>query len=358
MVKYFIDPFAISGDKSAIPDASQPDGSVSYDQGFGPDYQLDPADPSSLDVPRDQFNQFGFDITSNIQQYQQFGFPNFITSSDNGGSPFPYSKNASVRASDGNNYYSLIDTNTDTPPSSNWALFSFVQTPEPTGVGKDFWGSSLPSGYVWANGTTIGSAASGSTGRANADTINLYTALWTAAPNTTLIIQTSAGAATTRGVSAAADFAADKRLPVPDKRDLASFGKGDMGGTTDRGLITTGKSGISGATMAATGGLETVQLTGNQNGTHTHTGSTDSAGVHTHNLSQVPDSGLGVFPTANSVQTLSNNIAPPTVFIPIPATPTDSAGAHTHTLTTGSSGLGSDHQNMPPAIICNYIIKL
>lgn len=78
--------------------------------------------------------------------------------------------------------------------------------------------SSAPDGWIKANGTTIGSASSGATGRANADTLSLFTLLWTQFSNAQLPIQTSAGAGSTRGASAAADFAANKRLPVIDLR--------------------------------------------------------------------------------------------------------------------------------------------
>lgn len=78
--------------------------------------------------------------------------------------------------------------------------------------------ASAPTGWLKANGGTIGNAASGGTLRANADTSTLFTALWTDFPNTVLAIQDSTGAASTRGASAAADFAANKRLPVHDLR--------------------------------------------------------------------------------------------------------------------------------------------
>lgn len=78
--------------------------------------------------------------------------------------------------------------------------------------------TSAPAGWLKSNGSTIGNASSGATLRANADTAALFTLLWDNVANTELPIQDSAGAATTRGASAAADFAANKRLPVPDLR--------------------------------------------------------------------------------------------------------------------------------------------
>jgi hypothetical protein len=89
-------------------------------------------------------------------------------------------------------------------------------------------GTVAPAGTVLAIGNTIGAAASGATERANADTQALYELLWAltldnAAPYT---IQNSAGVATTRGATAALDFAANKRMPLPDLRDSAIYGVG------------------------------------------------------------------------------------------------------------------------------------
>ena len=76
-----------------------------------------------------------------------------------------------------------------------------------------------PAGTLALNGSTIGSAASGATGRAHADTQALYELLWNNSDNTLLPIQDATGAATTRGLSAAVDFAANKRLPLPTPQD-------------------------------------------------------------------------------------------------------------------------------------------
>lgn len=87
-----------------------------------------------------------------------------------------------------------------------------------TGMVASFARSTAPSGWVKANGGTIGSASSGATTRANADTSALFSLLWSEFDNTALPIQDSTGAASTRGASAAADFAANKRLPIHDVR--------------------------------------------------------------------------------------------------------------------------------------------
>lgn len=73
MSKRFVTPFAASGDKLAIPDATQPDGSVSYNAGFGVDYQRPIGDPLRKTMPRDSTNQLFFDITELLKELQDNG---------------------------------------------------------------------------------------------------------------------------------------------------------------------------------------------------------------------------------------------------------------------------------------------
>lgn len=73
--------------------------------------------------------------------------------------------------------------------------------------------ASPPTGWIVADGTTIGNVGSGA-GRANVDTLALFTAWWTDYTNAQCPMLTSAGAASSRGASAAADWAALKRLTL------------------------------------------------------------------------------------------------------------------------------------------------
>ena len=129
MATYIRTPFAQSGDTTPIPVPIQIDNTVSWTQGYGPQYQANQeTDPSALDVERDKQNYLFNVISGGVQQYQQNGFPDFITSSDNGGSPFPYDINAIVRYNPGsgvNLYISLTSSNTNLPTdTSTWALLS------------------------------------------------------------------------------------------------------------------------------------------------------------------------------------------------------------------------------------------
>lgn len=100
----------------------------------------------------------------------------------------------------------------------NEVIASVTSGVVPTGTVLGFRRTTPPTGWIKENGGTIGSLASGATNRANPDTEDLFTLLWDNFNQATLPIQNSAGAVTTRGASAAADFAAAKRMPLFDSR--------------------------------------------------------------------------------------------------------------------------------------------
>lgn len=100
----------------------------------------------------------------------------------------------------------------------NSEISELIKALVPTGTVAGFRRNSAPTGWIVENGNTIGNALSGATNRANADTKDLFTLLWTEFSNTILPIESSSGAASTRGASAEADFNANKRLPIFDSR--------------------------------------------------------------------------------------------------------------------------------------------
>jgi hypothetical protein len=97
----------------------------------------------------------------------------------------------------------------------------------PVSTVQSFARSTAPTGWLAANGDTIGSAASNAT-NASADYSALFTVLWDNWTNTDLPILTSGGSASTRGADAATDFAANKRLPLPDLRGIFVRGSGSQ----------------------------------------------------------------------------------------------------------------------------------
>lgn len=129
-------------------------------------------------------------------------------------------------------------------------------------------------GWVRANGRTIGNASSGATERANADCEDLFVALWTSI--TTLAVTGG------RGASAAADWAANKQLTLPDTQGRALVGVDAMGATSTNRLSGTTFAGGSATAIGSYGGAATVTLSTAQMPAHTHTGSTASVGDHQH----------------------------------------------------------------------------
>jgi len=157
--------------------------------------------------------------------------------------------------------------------SGNWVVRKYQKADgtsviaaasEVTGVVKDYVGATAPSGYALLSGRTIGSASSGATERANADTQALFTLLWNDMTNTEAPV--SGG----RGASASADFSANKTITLPDARGRVIAGKDNMGGTT-ASRLTSGGSGIAGTTLGTSGGGESVTLTAAQSGLPSHT---------------------------------------------------------------------------------------
>lgn len=129
MLKFFRIPFATSGDKTAIPDAADPGGNVSYTQGYGFDYQRAKTDPLSKNIERDKMNDLFFDMTNELRILQSQGVPDFIDPTLNDGAPYSYSQNALVRYTDGAVYMSLVNANTADPTDpTKWAPLSALKT--------------------------------------------------------------------------------------------------------------------------------------------------------------------------------------------------------------------------------------
>jgi len=131
---------------------------------------------------------------------------------------------------------------------------------------------------------------------------------------------------------------------VPDLRGRSVFGKDDMGGSA-ASRLTNGNSGITGTTLGAAGGDERLYQ-------HLHaagTLATASGGAHTHTVNTT--SGAGVAG--------SNNVLQEVIDAPTGTAPTNSDGAHTHTMSgsTANTGGNTTSQNIPPALVLNWIIK-
>ena len=189
-----------------------------------------------------------------------------------------------------------------------------------TGDVKITFKTTADTGWVMMNDGSIGSATSGATTRANADTETLYTLLWTNISNTWAPVSTG------RGASAAADFAANKTLTLPR--------------TLGRALAVSG----AGASL-------TSRALGEYLGAETHSLSEAELAVHAHTervydraTSSVVNFGTG--PSAGTAVTVSTAVN---------SAVDDAGGAG---LTTDNAGSGSAHNNMPPESFMNVMVKL
>ena len=196
----------------------------------------------------------------------------------------------------------------------------------PPGAVMPFARTSAPSGWLPANGNTIGSAASGAVyDSQNYD--ELFAVLWGSWSNTLLPIQTSTGAASTRGATAAADFAANKRLPLPDMR----------------GYFVRGSGTNSDGTASGTFGAKQADAFKS----HTHNGSSSAAGGHNHTYnSHTATFNLQGGSSGGAVQNIMRN--------PDSNGQTSSVGNHSHTITIETTG---DTETRPKNIALLYCIK-
>lgn len=249
------------------------------------------------------------------------------------------------------------------------------------------------SGFVRLNGRTIGSGSSGASERANADCEDLFLFNWN--NHADAICAVTGG----RGLSAAADWAANKRIALIDGRTCVLRGLDDMGNAAAGNLslapfitgdATTGGSlcGVNIHTLTEAqlpSHTHTFSATTASNGAHTHTGTSDSDGAHSHTIS-ITDPGH-VHTTSGTVPHAGNNAAGGsggnagngTTITQVDSATTgitassNSTGAHTHTFTTASngahthtvsgtsgngSGSGSAHNNVSQSILVNFLQKL
>lgn len=207
-----------------------------------------------------------------------------------------------------------------------------------TGDLKHRYSAGVHDGWVRANGRSIGSASSGATERANTDCQALFEFLWGV---TRLAV--SGG----RGSSSAGDWAAAKRINVPDFRGRLLASVTDLG-AGDNGLISTATTDANEAAtiLGATGGQSTVTLVMGQMPAHAHGGVTGEAGAHAHDY--LRGLSLGVNASSPTAFAENRNSAE--------TTQTSAVGQHRHDIP--AEGGGGPHTNLQPTSFVGIYIKL
>jgi len=200
------------------------------------------------------------------------------------------------------------------------------------------------SGWVFLNGQTIGSATSGATGRANADTQNLFVYLWTNCSNAHCPVVGG------RGSSAIADFQANKQITLLDLRDRMPVGRDCMGNTCAGGLLASnissgGGDGID--TPAATGGAANISIA-QTNLPNVNFNVTITAGqwLHSHGFSFPYGAGTG--PGPGGAGPNANNFTGNTSTVSNPQL----------TGSAPSGGIGAPFAVMSPFALGSWYIKL
>jgi hypothetical protein len=284
-------------------------------------------------------------------QWYQAGGPIFYDSAFASSAANGYPNGAIIQSAivPGDFWMSTADNNTTNPDAggANWV-------PAPgqfqTGMVIGFPSATILTGFVSANGLTLGNASSNATGRANADTQFLFAFIWNNCSNTQCPIYMSGGGASSRGANAAADYAANKAIAVYNMNGTGITGSDSQNGSSSTLLsgvpIVSGNSTTPGSIV----GENLHSLIAAENGPHTHASFLTDPG-HTHGFSannaaaylanEPTQSGGGY--TGSSAATASIGIAAATTGI---------------TLTNASSGSGTGHNTVSRSVLVWWELKL
>ena len=207
----------------------------------------------------------------------------------------------------------------------------------PAGVIHQYAGASAPDGYLLCDGSVV----------SRGDYANLFDAIGTA--------YGAGDGSTTFG--------------IPDFRGRVPAGQDDMGGTA-ASRLTSGGSGVDGATLGATGGAETHTMTTTEMPSHTHIQNAHTHTQNSHNHSQNGHyhgglsyaGGGGGPPGPHASWTVGGASAgaAATFGLTGQTTATNIATTATNqntTATNQNTGGGGAHNNVQPVIVTNYIIK-
>ncbi|WP_445222262.1 hypothetical protein ACKWRH_21645 [Bradyrhizobium sp. Pa8] len=224
-----------------------------------------------------------------------------------------------------------------------------------TGDVKARYGTGPLSGFVRANGLTIGNAASGASERANADTQALFVYLCGTDLN---LVMTPA-----RSGNCLADYNASKQLTVPDFRGRVLAGLDDMGNSA-AGRLTASYFGTGPTTLGSSGNSSesTTLLVGQLPTGITSTNASQSIAVNTAvNAGGTVislagnNNGAGLF-TLNAGSASNGSVAA----VPLGGSwlTVNSISGTNSISVTSSNTLGQPHRTVQPTVVLTTYIKL
>lgn len=168
----------------------------------------------------------------------------------------------------------------------------------PVGAGHEFYGDTPPTGYLFCDGMAVSR---------------------TAYANLFAVIGTKYGAGD-----------GSTTFNLPDKRSRVGVGLNGADGDF--------------STLGKTGGEKVHALNVNEIPSHGHGASTDGQGLHSHDFwAQGEGGGRGYGYVGNGANWQGGRIA--------------NNGIHGHNVYIANTGGNQPHNNMPPYLVCNYIIK-
>lgn len=218
----------------------------------------------------------------------------------------------------------------------------------PPGVPLPYIGLTAPAGYVFGNSLTIGNAASGATGRANADTQTLFELLWNSWANAQAPV--SGG----RGGNATADFNANKVIQLPDLRGAVIAGLDNNGGASAAGRLTAPQ--IAGTTPGAFGGSQSntgtisVSVSGTASVAGTTSGTLSLSGTSGAAFGGTPVFADGAGGPATNYDHIHDILGTASGTLSVSGTATLSAVPGT--IAVGAVG------TVQPTVVMSYIVKL
>jgi hypothetical protein len=253
----------------------------------------------------------------------------------------------------GKKWTSLVDNNTTDPDSAAAANWATPPGMFPSGTPVPSFSSTVPSGFVPANGLTIGNATSNASGFANPAALFLFCAIWLQFSNAQCPILNSDGSPGSRGANPFVDFVANKQLTLPNLKGASLTGVDGMGGAASTFLngvpVVTGNAATPGSIL----GENLHPLTQTELAPHFHSAAiTDPQHTHSTNASVITHADLTVSQITFAAFDASTNatISPAATGVRV----NSSNGLDT----TGSTGGGAAHNTVSRSMTVYWNLAL